>query len=434
LLDGIEKCGVGNWKVIADFIGTKQSKQCEEHYWELYMGVHGYCLPPKTLDQDVLVPTESILHKIVASSSSSTSSSSYVPLNQCPSVMEGYKKGEIVERDKGKEAGRGKDKQDVLTKIAQMPGGDLNGFIPLREDFDVEHENDAEILLADMEFFPDDHPSERELKLQVVRIYNAKLAERDKRKRFVIDRRLIDFKKQQQLDRRRSKEERELVARLRMFARFHSPEEHEALVDGLIKAKKLRQQIAVYQHYRRMGIRTLDQARQYEIDRKKREAEIKARKQREGAPYLFETGRSSLGGAAGQPSGVAGAKKGGRRGRGEEDGDGAGDSVADGSAGKASNEMVDLSKAPGADLLAEKELELCAKIPMLPMHYLAAKDAVVREAYRNGTLTAEGVRRVVRLDVPASTKVYDFFVREMFSDDRSKKKRKKDEGGAMDEA
>ena len=47
-------------------------------------------------------------------------------------------------------------------------GADLPGFIPLREDFDVEHANDAELLLAEMEFNVDDHPSERELKLKVV--------------------------------------------------------------------------------------------------------------------------------------------------------------------------------------------------------------------------------------------------------------------------
>ena len=46
-------------------------------------------------------------------------------------------------------------------------GADLPGFIPLREDFDVEHANDAELLLAEMEFNVSDHPSERELKLQV---------------------------------------------------------------------------------------------------------------------------------------------------------------------------------------------------------------------------------------------------------------------------
>ena len=46
----------------------------------------------------------------------------------------------------------------------------LQGFMPLREDFDVEYENDAEALLADMDFTPDDHPGERELKLQVGRL------------------------------------------------------------------------------------------------------------------------------------------------------------------------------------------------------------------------------------------------------------------------
>jgi hypothetical protein len=45
-----------------------------------------------------------------------------------------------------------------------------------------------------MEFAPDDHPSETKLKLQVVEIYNRKLEERNKRKRFLIDRKLVDVK------------------------------------------------------------------------------------------------------------------------------------------------------------------------------------------------------------------------------------------------
>ena len=52
-------------------------------------------------------------------------------------------------------------------------------------------------MLAEMEFSPDDHPSERELKLQVIGIYNHKLDERNRRKEFVIERGLIDFKQQQ---------------------------------------------------------------------------------------------------------------------------------------------------------------------------------------------------------------------------------------------
>ncbi len=88
----------------------------------------------------------------------------------------------------------------------------------------------------------------------MIRIYNTKLTERDQRKRFVIDRGLVDFRKQQAMEKKLSREDRELVARLKMFARFHSAEEHEALIDSVVKARKLRLQIQLYQHYRQMGM------------------------------------------------------------------------------------------------------------------------------------------------------------------------------------
>jgi transcriptional adapter 2-alpha len=75
--------------------------------------------------------------------------------------------------------------------------------------------------------------------------------------------------------------------------------------------------------------------------------------------------------------------------------------------------VLDISKAPSAELLSEKELELCCEIPMLPLHYLAAKDAIVREAFRNGILTKEGVHRVLKLDSGKIDTFFDFFVREM---------------------
>ncbi len=280
-----------------------------------------------------------------------------------------------------------------------------------------------------MEFSPDDHPSERELKLQIIHIYNKKLDERMKRKRFAIDRGLVDFKKQQHCDRRRTKDERDLVARLRMFAPFHSAEAHEALVEGLVKARRLRQHILLFQQCRRMGIRTLEQVRQFESDRKKREQEMKARKAKENAAYLFEQGQSEGGRGAGATSSSSSSSS--RRGRGGA-GIGGGDdgeepelvSLSYGSTksgnkrkGKGDSNMsvealANLEKAPGVKMLSEKEAHLCSIMPLLPMHYLAAKEACVREAYRNGRLTMEGMRRVVTLDTPKDQQLYDFFVRE----------------------
>ena len=63
-----------------------------------------------------------------------------------------------------------------------------------------------------MEFSETDHPTERELKLKVIQIYNQKLEKRMQRKKFVVERGLLDYKLHQHTERKRPKEERELLA------------------------------------------------------------------------------------------------------------------------------------------------------------------------------------------------------------------------------
>lgn len=204
------------------------------------MGRFGHCLPSTT----ILTPRDGPMQE-VATESLLKDENADRDVIRVPGPPNAHQRGEVMARET-REYKKERNKQDPADIIKQKPGHDLPGYMPLREDFDVEHENDAETYLADMEFLPDDHPGERELKLAVIKIYNAKLDEREKRKEFVQKRGLVDFKKQQAAERRRTKEERELTARLRVFARFHFPEEHEALVDGILKVRKLRKQIELY--------------------------------------------------------------------------------------------------------------------------------------------------------------------------------------------
>jgi transcriptional adapter 2-alpha len=195
MLEGISKHGVGNWKTITEYMNTgKTTAQLESHYWELYMGKYGLCLPSSLILHD---------NGCVVDESDITFMKNPMRIG----LQEDHELGEDVVRDKGKEQissskekGGGREKlyeSQIRERIAQLPGADLPGYMPLRGDFDYEYENDAEVLLADMEFEEDDHPSERELKLQVIKIYNRKLDERDRRKRFVIDKGIVDFKQQQ---------------------------------------------------------------------------------------------------------------------------------------------------------------------------------------------------------------------------------------------
>ena len=105
----------------------------------------------------------------------------------------------------------------LATSRGELAGAELSGYMPLRGDFDVEHDNDAELLIADMEFRDDESNADRELKRKVLEMYNAKLDDRESRKRFVIERGLLDSKRQRAIEARLAPDERALVAQMYTF-------------------------------------------------------------------------------------------------------------------------------------------------------------------------------------------------------------------------
>lgn len=122
---------------------------------------------------------------------------------------------------------------------------------------------DAELLLADMEFHDDDTPENIKLKENVLELYTARLDERIRRKKFVIERGLLDLKNIQRTERKYSKEEREIVNKCKIFARFQSKEDHERFVNGLLKERLIREAIEQLQYFRSKGLSTLDQVEKF---------------------------------------------------------------------------------------------------------------------------------------------------------------------------
>ncbi len=105
----------------------------------------------------------------------------------------------------------------------------------------------------------DDKESEIQMKYKVLDIYNARLDERIKRKKFVIERGLLDFNKQNNLDKSRTKEEKEIYNLMKVFARFNTADDHEKLVQGIIKEKQIRQRIEELKFYKKLGIKTFEE-------------------------------------------------------------------------------------------------------------------------------------------------------------------------------
>ena len=168
-----------------------------EHYLDLYMGRYGSYLPPTLVNgskvnsgkMDGNVPSGVKAGELVGRDKAvSTSLNIYRKFEKASSDFdrEGLKK----------EARDGGLAQPFnIDTLDELPGNELNGYMPRREEYDVEFDNDAENLLGDMDIGEKDTSADRELKLAVLRIYNEKIDEREKRKVFARERGLLDYDK-----------------------------------------------------------------------------------------------------------------------------------------------------------------------------------------------------------------------------------------------
>eukprot|EP00887_Chlorella_sp_A99_P002907 scaffold6.g2907.t1 len=139
-------------------------------------------------------------------------------------------------------------------------------------------------------FRDEDSPEEMAQKDRLLQIYNRRLDERERRREFILQRGLLNVKKQQvesgaqqSLDRKRTAAERELHGQLRVIARYLPQEHYEALAEGLVVERRLRARIAELQEYRAMGLRTFEQARAWYGAVDEYEASPEAQRRREAA-------------------------------------------------------------------------------------------------------------------------------------------------------
>ncbi len=124
-------------------------------------------------------------------------------------------------------------------KIARPPASapanhDIHGYMPGRKEFETEFENDAEQMVGALEFSETDPLEEKELKLALLHIYNSILDKRLERKKFILDRGLMDFRKIQAIEKKRSKEEKEVLQKMRVFSKMLSESDFNLFMGGLL--------------------------------------------------------------------------------------------------------------------------------------------------------------------------------------------------------
>lgn len=73
---------------------------------------------------------------------------------------------------------------------------------------------------------------------------------------------------------------------MKVFARFNLPEDHQKIVQGLVKERQIRQRITELKQFRKMGMKSLAEVEEYLKEERKND-EKKKRMQRAETAYLF---------------------------------------------------------------------------------------------------------------------------------------------------
>ena len=255
LLEGAERYGLGSWADISEHIGGYRGKdETRDHYIDTYITSELFPLPELADPRD-----KSLYEKIPKED------------------FQARKKRRIEERTEiAKAAPPATPKQKPTASVPACH--EVQGFMPGRLEFETEFANDAEEAVQHMQFEPGDgidHDTglmdeETHLKMTVFDIYNSKLTARMERKRIIFEHNLLEYKKNSQLDKKRTKEERDLLNKAKPFARMMNHEDFELFNRDLLLEHNLRIAISQLQEWRQNGIADLKHGEKYESDKQAR--------------------------------------------------------------------------------------------------------------------------------------------------------------------
>ena len=412
LLEAIETYGLGNWSEVAEHVGTKTKAQCHKHYFDVYVRSPTAPLPD--------------MSKVLGKSHERVAEVDEKGAKAAGARAKDASKN-IGEEDDGGDDERDDDVPSATAVLASFarPGderhagnvAELTGFNVKRDEFDPEYDIDAELPLAEMEFRDTDTDLDKQLKLRMLEVYNKRLAERRARKAFIVDRGLLNVKKQQALERRRTPQEKEIHASVRVFARFLEPNEYEIMLEGLAAESRIRNRIAELKEYRRAGVRTLAEGEAYDAEKRRRVAEAARLRALEHPAYGKQGARAnkylSRDGYVNAATGAAGdgaprevqklAQSAGTTSGSRDTGEGGGRK-------KKAPLPLDLADLPGVDLLSKREKDLCVNSRLLPVHYLAIKERLMRLSAEGATPKRSEVRHAFNVEPVKAIRVFELLL------------------------
>ncbi|XP_047520196.1 transcriptional adapter 2A [Pieris napi] len=353
LLTALSTYGYGNWEEISKSVHTRSKLECLEHYKKYYIEN---------------VPFEEL--KLLPETDQSL-----FPQPVIPYLFS----------------------LDISTNPPRNNQGDkhLAGYNAYRSEFELNYDSNAENIFTIEDTHSDDEDECLDaLKVSLVNAFNTRLKERHRRYSIIQNHGLIminklfSWVKKFDVTLTRAKAERLLV-----FMQFMTGMQFDAFMESMSLAEALLQKYILLTEYRKNGIKTMQSARLYRHLKSEHESALKeqryysmvmARKFESKSPakHKFSLNQNFL------PS--------------------------PGKKYKRSHMPLDIIDLPGYHLLSESEKTLCAHVRLAPRNYLEIKNTMIAENHKLGFLRLLDARRIVKIDVNKTRKLYDYLIEEGF--------------------
>ncbi|CBX90820.1 hypothetical protein IAQ61_002299 [Plenodomus lingam] len=402
LLEGAETYGLGSWADIADHIGGyRERDEVRDHYIDTYVNSSKFPLPEHCSKDDAELSTRIRRDEFQAN-----------------------KKRRIEQK---KEAAASAPPATPKQKpTASVPAcHEVQGYMPGRLEFETEYFNEAEEAVQHMSFEPGDGINPRtgemepemELKMIIMEIYNSRLDARVERKKIIFEHQLLEYRKNQLADKKRTKEERDLMNKAKPFARMMQHNDFELFCKDLEYEHNLRQAISQLQEWRNMQITSLKAGEKYEQEKQQRQTRPpplgqfdRLASSRPGKPTPpFEQPHAATALLAHdlplhvkQSSGLS-------------------TPPPDANATKVkfvpkalpNTVPLKFGKESKADLqlLTPEEIDICSTLRIMPKPFLALKEILLRAAINNGgVLKKKTARELLRIDGAKAGQLFEYMV------------------------
>ncbi|XP_045779734.1 transcriptional adapter 2A [Maniola jurtina] len=266
----------------------------------------------------------------------------------------------------------------------------LAGYNAYRSEFELSYDHNAENIFNFEDSYSDDEDECMDaLKVSLVSALNTRLKERQRRYKIIqnhgliAQNKLLSWLKMFDLTLLRIKSEK-----LLSFMQFMTGMQFDAFMESLSLEEELFNKIIKLSEYRKNGIKTLYSAKLYV--QLKQQNKLVCKEQRYNTMAMMKKFDSQS--PVKSKLWVGQIVKRNRK----------------------TSLPLDIMDLPGFHLLTESEKNLCSMIRLIPQNYLEIKRLLVAENNKIGFLRLLDARRIIKIDVNKTRKIYDYLLSEGF--------------------